>query len=123
MFTNLIAILMLIFTCLASHKSTLFYFLYGLFKFLGTSVLAKYTLLGVKYRNKNSFKNIRTDAKIKIFPIPVAYWSGFAIFKQNQENPDKVTMKMTTRQVVEMSVTVDNNSPIQDYVVHPDDHT
>ena len=91
--------------------------------FLGTSVLAKYTLLGVKYRNKNSFKNIRTDAKIKIFPIPVAYWSGFAIFKQNQENPDKVTMKMTTTQVVEMSVTVDNNSPIQDYAVHPDDHT
>ena len=87
--------------------------------FLGTSVPAKYILLGVKYRNKNSFKNIRTDAKIRIFPIPVAYWSGFAIFKQNQENPDKVTMKMTTTQVVEMSVTVDNNSPIQDYVVHP----
>ena len=90
--------------------------------FLGTSVLAKYTLLGVKYRNKNSLKNIRTDAKFRIFPIPVAYWSGFAIFKQNQENPDKVTMKMTTTQVVEMSVTVDN-SPIQDYAVHPDDHT
>ena len=92
--------------------------------FLGTSALAnQYTLLGVKYQNKNSFKNIRTDAKIRIFPIPVAYWSGFAIFKQNQENPDKVTMKMTTTQVVEMSVTVDNNSPIQDYAVHPDDHT
>ena len=30
---------------------------------------------------------------------------------------------MTTTQVVEMSVTVDNNSPIQDYAVHPDDHT
>ena len=29
---------------------------------------------------------------------------------------------MTTAQVVEMSVTVFNNSPIQDYV-HPDDHT
>ena len=27
---------------------------------------------------------------------------------------------MTTAQVVEMSVTVNNNSPIQDYV-HPDD--
>ena len=93
------------------------YFIFDMayLSFLGTSVLAKYTLLGVKYRNKNSFKNIRTDAKIKIFPIPVAYWSGFAIFKQNQENP--------TTQVVEMSVTVDNNSPIQDYAVHPDDHT
>ena len=30
--------------------------------------------------------------------------------------------KMTTAQVVEMSVTVNNNSPIQDYV-HPDDQT
>ena len=29
---------------------------------------------------------------------------------------------MTTAQVVETSVTVDNNSPIQGYV-HPDDHT
>ena len=29
---------------------------------------------------------------------------------------------MTTAQVFETSVTVNNNSPIQDYV-HPDDHT
>ena len=32
------------------------------------------------------------------------------------------TLKMTTAQVVETSVTVSNNSPIQDYV-HPDDQT
>ena len=32
------------------------------------------------------------------------------------------TLKMTTAQVVEMSVTVNNNSPIQDYI-HPDDQT
>ena len=32
------------------------------------------------------------------------------------------TLKMTTALVVEMSVIVNNNSPIQDYV-HPDDHT
>ena len=32
------------------------------------------------------------------------------------------TLKMTTAQVVETSVTVNNNSPIQDYI-HPDDHT
>ena len=31
-------------------------------------------------------------------------------------------LKMTTAQVVETSVTVNNNSPIQDYV-HPDDQT
>jgi len=33
-----------------------------------------------------------------------------------------LTLKMTTEQVVEMSVTVNNNSPIQDYV-HLDDQT
>ena len=33
-----------------------------------------------------------------------------------------LTLKMTTAQVVEMSVTVNNNSPIQDYL-HPDDET
>ena len=32
------------------------------------------------------------------------------------------TLKMTNAQVVETSVTVNNNSPIQDYV-HPDDQT
>ena len=33
-----------------------------------------------------------------------------------------LTLKMTTAQVVETSVTVKKNSPIQDYV-HPDDQT
>ena len=33
-----------------------------------------------------------------------------------------LTVKMTTSQFVETSVTVNNNSPIQDYV-HPDDQT
>ena len=33
-----------------------------------------------------------------------------------------LTLKMNTAQVFETSVTVNNNSPIQDYV-HPDDHT
>ena len=33
-----------------------------------------------------------------------------------------MTLKMTTAPVVETSVTVNNNSPIHDYV-HPDDHT
>ena len=36
--------------------------------------------------------------------------------------PLTLTLKMTTAQVVETSLTVDNNSPIQDYV-HPDDET
>ena len=39
--------------------------------------------------HKNSFENIKqTDVKIWIFPIPIAYWSGFGIFKQNRENPN-----------------------------------
>ena len=33
-----------------------------------------------------------------------------------------MTLKTTTTQVVETSVTVDNNRPIQNYI-HPDDHT
>ena len=33
-----------------------------------------------------------------------------------------LTLKMTSAQVVETSVTVNNNSPIQDFV-HPNDHT
>ena len=33
-----------------------------------------------------------------------------------------LTLKMTTAKVVETSVTVNNNSPTQDYV-HPDDQT
>ena len=33
-----------------------------------------------------------------------------------------LTLKMTTAQVVETSVTVNNNSPIQNYV-HPDDQS
>ena len=33
-----------------------------------------------------------------------------------------LTLKMTTAQVVKTSVTVNNNSPIQDYI-HPDDQT
>ena len=37
-------------------------------------------------------------------------------------NVKTLTLKMTTAQVVETSVTANNNSPIQDYV-HPDDQT
>ena len=33
-----------------------------------------------------------------------------------------LTLKMTTTEVVETSVNVNNNSPIQDYI-HPDDQT
>ena len=44
-----------------------------------------------------------------------------SLIKSNDVIQLTLTLKMTTAQVVETSVTV-NNSPIQDYV-HPDDHT
>ena len=42
------------------------------------------------YYYKNLFEKIRTDVKIRIFLIPIAYWSGFRIFKENQENPAEI---------------------------------
>ena len=42
--------------------------------------------------HKNSLESIKTDVKIGIFPIPIAYWSGFGMFKQNRENPDEIGM-------------------------------
>lgn len=41
------------------------------------------------FYDKNLFEKIRTDVKIGIFLIPIAHWSGFGIFKENQ-NPDKI---------------------------------
>ena len=44
------------------------------------------------------------------------------MFRQPVQWLSSLTLKVTTAQAVETSVTVNNNSPIQDYV-HPDDHT
>ena len=40
----------------------------------------------------------------------------------NWRDTTHLTLEMTTAQVVETSLAVNNNSPIQDYI-HPDDHT
>ena len=45
---------------------------------------------------------INTDVKIGIFPIPIAYWSGFGIFKQNRENPDEIGMVGHAELVIEI---------------------
>ena len=37
-------------------------------------------------------ENDRIDVKIRTFPIPIAYWYGFGIFKQNQGNPKEIRM-------------------------------
>ena len=42
--------------------------------------------------HKNSLENIRNDVKIGIFPIPIAYCSGFWIFKPNRDNPNEIGM-------------------------------
>lgn len=41
---------------------------------------------------KNLLENIRANLKIQNFPSPIAYWSGLGIFKQNQQNTDKIVM-------------------------------
>ena len=52
----------------------------------------------------------------KVCKLPLAIITEKNIIKIS------LTLKMTTAQVVETSVTVNNNSPIQDYV-HPNDQT
>ena len=44
------------------------------------------------------------------------------MFRQPVQWLSSLTLKVTTAQAVETSVTVNNNSPIQDYV-HSDDQT
>ena len=85
-----------IFICMFSHTRTPFCFFCFYFRryisVCRVSVSVKYTLLGVLnlcYAN-NVFENIKTDVKIRIFPIQIAYWSGFGIFKQNRENPNEI---------------------------------
>ena len=42
--------------------------------------------------HKNSFENIKTDIKIRIFPIAIADWLGFGVYKQNRENSYEIKM-------------------------------
>ena len=84
-------VFILIFICVASRTSTRFYFIVRSpfrFRFLDIRFSKKYSItcsfiIIIRIHLEN-----RTDAKIGIFPIPIVYWSGFGIFKQNRENPD-----------------------------------
>ena len=89
--------------------------------FLGTSVSAKYTLLGVKYHHENSLKISEQMPKSGFFLSQLHIVQDLG-FSSKIRGVLTRSLKMTTTQVVEMSVTVNNNSPIQDYI-HPDDHT
>ena len=48
------------------------------------------SFLDISFSWVYSVGKIRTDVKIRIFPILIAYWSGFGIFKQNWENSTKL---------------------------------
>ena len=48
------------------------------------------SFLDISFSWVYSVGKIRTDVKNRVFPIPIAYWSGCGIFKQNWENPTKL---------------------------------
>ena len=61
-----------------------------------------------------------TPFLIIIFSLGYNFESNCVRFEPRRHFKSRLSLKMTTAQVVETSVTVNNNSPIQDYV-HPDD--
>ena len=42
--------------------------------------------------HKNSYEISEQMSKSGFFPIPIAFWWGFGIFKQNRGNPDEIRM-------------------------------
>ena len=56
--------------------------------------------VSVSFRSSCVF--IKTDVTIGIFPI--AYWSGFGIFKQNRENPDEIGIVGQSELVIEIQM-------------------
>ena len=64
--------------------------------------------------------DVLTTCEVLIFTVKVSCITTVGLILSTDVIQLPCTLKMTTTQVVETSVTV-NNSPIQDYV-HPDDH-
>ena len=67
----------------------------------------------------------KVNSSLMLSTIIVKLWKTInnqSIIPSTDVTQLTLTLKMTTAQVVETSVTVNNNSPIQDYV-HPDDQT
>ena len=76
---------MLIFICMASRTRTRCYFLFcAVFSVYQFQLGILFYVFLFNYHN-NSFGKIKTDVKIGIFPIPIAYWSKFGFFKQNRD--------------------------------------
>lgn len=64
--------------------SIVLYIFFGIINVSWILVVVKYTLLGVLilvYILRIYLKTAEKIAKIGIFPIPFAYWSGFGTFK------------------------------------------
>ena len=77
--------------CMASIMSTWFYFIFcAVFLKLSGNQFQLKVLLYECHKNSLILKIIRTDVKIRIFPILIAFSSGFGISKQNLENPNKI---------------------------------
>ena len=85
--------------------------------------------------NRSSFKSVLNFRKAYIFKSLLKVFYRSVLNESSKKafivhriipSPDEMeltlTLKMTTAQVVETSVTVNNNSPIQNYV-YPDDQT
>ena len=85
MFAKSFVILMLIFFRVASCTSIRFYLHFVRFlKVFWLSVSVTTTFMcSCIISIISSFENIRKDLKIEIFPIPITYWSGFGILKQD----------------------------------------
>ena len=87
MFAKINVIFIPILICVFSHTSTRFFYISGgIFKFSGY----QFQLSTVCGSCSGLF--ITTDVTIRIFPVPIKYWSRFRIFKQNWEDPNKIGM-------------------------------
>ena len=69
------------------HKSTWFYWV-----FLAVFQNIRVNYFAFHFPLWEFDENITAWVEIGIFPILIAYWSGFRIFKQNWDNSDKIGM-------------------------------
>ena len=76
----------------------------------------------IKFQSKLNSKAHFGQTAYKICYNKYALGLGHVLVPSTDVIQLTLTLRMTTAQVVETSVTVNNNSPIQDYI-HSDDHT
>ena len=59
---------------------------------IATFAFIELSILHFVFFYENLKKISEHESKSEFFPIPIAYWSGFGIFKQNRDNPDEIGM-------------------------------